>query len=63
VSGLLDHEQEQRRLLVDQHLGLTDKETEDARTRVEEHAELSAVEDRDPSVLIPQDPTTGVRPG
>lgn len=48
-EGLLEHEQEQRRRLADQHLGLADLETRDERTRVDEQAELSAVEDRDRS--------------
>lgn len=48
-EGLLDSEQEQRRLLAEQQLGLKDKQDEDARARVDEQTELSAVEDRDRS--------------
>ena len=48
-EGLLDSEQEQRRLLAEQQLGLKDKQDDDARQRTDEQTELSAVEDRDRS--------------
>jgi hypothetical protein len=48
-EGLLDSEQEQRRLLAEQQLGLKAKEDDDVRQRLDEQTELTALEDRDRS--------------
>ncbi len=48
-EGLLDSEQEQRRLLSEQQIGLKDKQDEHGRQQADEQTELTAVEDRDRS--------------